>query len=192
MAHSAIKTAQKLGLFAVAMFGFGFALVPLYEIVCEVTGIGGRTGVLSQSEANAESVDEDRLVTVEFDTNVDAALPWKFKAVKYKMNVHPGKMSEAVFVVKNESDKPVVGKAIPSVAPEIASVFFNKTECFCFTSQRLEAGEEKEMVVRFIVGSALPEDISVMTLSYAFFHIDDDADVVATRGTANKATKTKS
>ncbi len=186
---SVISTARKLGLFAVAMFGFGFALVPLYEVVCEITGIGGRTGVISQSEADADQVDTDRLVTVEFDTNVDSKLPWKFKAKEYKMRVHPGEMSEAVFLVENKSDKPVVGKAVPSVAPEIASVFFNKTECFCFTSQLLEPGESKEMIVRFVVGSELPEDILVMTLSYTFFQVSDNADV-AISGT--KAVKTKS
>ncbi len=97
---SAAKTGKKLALFAVAMFGFGYLLVPIYEIVCEVTGIGGRTGVVSQAEANADRVDDDRVVTVEFDTNIDPALPWKFKAVEYKMSVHPGEMSEAIFVVR--------------------------------------------------------------------------------------------
>jgi cytochrome c oxidase assembly protein subunit 11 len=189
MAQSATKTAKKLALFAVAMFGFGYALVPLYTIVCEATGIGGKTGVISNAEAEADLVDADRLVTVEFDTNVDSALPWKFKASEFKMEVHPGEMSEAVFVVENSSDKPVVGKAIPSVAPELASKFFNKTECFCFTQQLLEPGERKEMVVRFIVGSELPEDILIMTLSYTFFQVSDNAEVAISD---TKAFKTKS
>ncbi len=189
MAQSATRTAKKLALFAIAMFGFGYALVPLYDLVCDVTGIGGKTGVISQSEAEADVIDADRLVTVEFDTNVDSALPWKFKAAEFKMKVHPGEMSEAVFVVENQSDKPVIGKAIPSVAPEIASRFFNKTECFCFTQQLLEAGERKEMIVRFIVGSELPEDILVMTLSYKFFQVLDNADVAVSD---IKAVKTKS
>ncbi len=192
MTNNTTKTAKKLALFAVAMFGFGFALVPLYEIVCEVTGIGGRTGVISQSGVAAESVDEDRLVTVEFDSNIDPALPWKFKAKEYKMRVHPGKLTEAVFIVENESDKPVFGKAIPSVAPEIASVFFDKTECFCFTQQLLGPGERKEMVVRFIVGSELPKDILVMTLSYTFFLVPDNVAVTVSDTKAVKATKTKS
>lgn len=187
MAQDATRTAKKLALFAIAMFGFGYALVPLYEVVCEVTGIGGKTGVISQSEAEAERVDADRLVTVEFDTNVDSALPWKFKAAEFKMKVHPGEMSEAVFVVENQSDKPIIGKAIPSVAPELASKFFNKTECFCFTQQRLEAGERKEMVVRFIVGSELPEDILIMTLSYRFFQVSGDEVAVSD----TKVVKTK-
>lgn len=188
MAQSAIKTAKQLGLFAVAMFGFGFAMVPIYSVLCEVTGIGGRTGVITQTEADADKVDADRLVTVEFDTNVNPSLPWTFKAVEYKMRVHPGEMSEAVFVVENKSNKPVVGKAVPSVAPERASVFFNKTECFCFTSQLLEPGESKEMIVRFVVGSELPEDILIMTLSYTFFQVTDNAGVAVSD---TKAVKTK-
>ena len=189
MAKTAIGTAKQLTLFAVAMFGFGYALVPLYSLVCEVTGIGGKTGVISQAEAKADEVDVDRLVTVEFDTNVDTTLPWSFKAAEFKMKVHPGEMSEAVFVVENHSDKPIIGKAIPSVAPELASRFFNKTECFCFTEQRLEAGERKEMVVRFIVGSKLPDDILVMTLSYKFFQMSDNADIVVS---GNKVVNAKS
>ncbi len=186
MVQEATKTAKKLALFAVAMFGFGYAMVPIYSVLCEITGISGKTGVISQIEAEADQVDADRLVTVEFDTNVDTALPWKFKAQDNKMSVHPGEMSEAVFVVENRSDKPVVGKAVPSVAPEIASIFFNKTECFCFTKQLLEPGERKEMIVRFIVGSELPEDILIMTLSYTFFQVTDNADVALSETKADK------
>jgi cytochrome c oxidase assembly protein subunit 11 len=189
MAKTATGTAKQLAVFAIAMFGFGYALVPLYDLVCEVTGIGGKTGVISQADAASDQVDEDRLVTVEFDTNVDPDLPWRFKAAEFKMKVHPGQMAEAVFVVENQSDKPVIGKAIPSVAPEKASKFFNKTECFCFTQQTLEAGERKEMLVRFIVGSELPEDILIMTLSYKFFQISDNAEVALSD---TKAVKTKS
>ncbi len=174
MITEAIKTAKKLALFAVAMFGFGYVLVPLYELACEVTGIGGTTGTISRAEAEADEVDESRLVTVEFDTNVDLSLPWQFKAKKFKMKVHPGEISEAIFIVENKSDKPVIGRAIPSVAPEIAAKYFDKTECFCFTEQLLEAGESKEMVVRFIVGSELPGDILVMTLSYKFFQLAEE------------------
>jgi cytochrome c oxidase assembly protein subunit 11 len=192
MAQNAVRTAKKLGFFALVMFGFGYAMVPFYDVICEVTGIGGRTGVISQSEANADTVDVDRLVTVEFDTNVDSALPWKFKAGKFNMKVHPGEMSEAVFVVENQSDKPIVGKAVPSVAPPKASKFFDKTECFCFTEQRLEAGERKEMVVRFVVGSQLPEDVLIMTLSYTFFQVSDGAEVTVSDKKEVNVLKTKS
>jgi len=169
MKNNAIKTAKKLGLVAVAMFGFGYLMVPIYNILCEVTGINGKTGRITQSQVNANDVDVDRFVTVEFDTNVNPNLPWTFKAVEFKQQVRPGEIAEAVFVVENESNKIVVGQAVPSVAPEQASLFFNKTECFCFTNQELAPGEKKDMIVRYVVDSDLPEKITTMTLSYTFF-----------------------
>ncbi len=178
MAEAATRTAQKLFFFAVAMFGFGYAMVPLYDVLCDVTGLNGKTGEISQAAVEVGHVDKDRLVTVQFDTNVNTALPWNFKAMEYTMKVHPGEISEAVFVVENNSDKDIIGQAVPSVAPSQASLFFNKTECFCFTKQTLAAGERKEMIVRFVVGSELPEKIKTMTLSYTFFEAPDSKDVV--------------
>lgn len=175
MKNNAIKTAKKLGLVAVAMFGFGYLMVPIYNILCEVTGINGKTGRITQSQVNANDVDVDRFVTVEFDTNVNPNLPWTFKAVEFKQQVRPGEIAEAVFVVENESNKIVVGQAVPSVAPEQASLFFNKTECFCFTNQELAPGEKKDMIVRYVVDSDLPEKITTMTLSYTFFKASEKA-----------------
>ena len=169
MNKGAEVTARKLGLFAVIMFGFGYALVPLYDVLCDVTGLNGKTGEISQQDVSSENIDTNRLVTVQFDTNVNSALPWKFEAKKYTMTVHPGEVAEAVFYAENNSDVAVVGQAVPSVAPTTASIFFNKTECFCFTKQVLEPGERKEMVVRFVVDSDLPDKYSEMTLSYTFF-----------------------
>lgn len=178
MAEAATRTAQKLFFFAVAMFGFGYAMVPLYDVLCDVTGLNGKTGEISQAAVEAGYVDKNRLVTVQFDTNVNTALPWNFKAMEYAMKVHPGEIAEAVFVVENNSEKDIIGQAVPSVAPSQASLFFNKTECFCFTKQTLAAGERKEMIVRFVVGSELPEKIKTMTLSYTFFEAPDSNDVV--------------
>ena len=175
MKNNATKTAKKLGLVAVAMFGFGYLMVPIYNILCEVTGINGKTGRITQSQVNANDVDVDRFVTVEFDTNVNPNLPWTFKAVEFKQQVRPGEIAEAVFVVENESNKIVVGQAVPSVAPEQASLFFNKTECFCFTNQELAPGEKKDMIVRYVVDSDLPEKITTMTLSYTFFKVFEKA-----------------
>jgi cytochrome c oxidase assembly protein subunit 11 len=175
MKNNATKTAKKLGLVAVAMFGFGYLMVPIYNILCEVTGINGKTGRITQSQVNANDVDVDRFVTVEFDTNVNPNLPWTFKAVEFKQQVRPGEIAEAVFVVENKSNKFVVGQAVPSVAPEQASLFFNKTECFCFTNQELAPGEKKDMIVRYVVDSDLPEKISTMTLSYTFFKASEKA-----------------
>jgi len=191
MAQKTFVTAKKLFVFAACMFGFGYVMVPIYDLLCDVTGLNGKTGEVSQVEAEAKHVDMDRLVTVEFDTNVNPALPWKFKAAEFKMNVHPGEIAEAVFVVENTSDKPVVGQAVPSLVPALASLYFDKTECFCFTTQLLEPGERKEMVVRYVVGSELPENISTMTLSYTFFKAPDSDDVAATETESVKAISSK-
>jgi len=179
MKNNATKTAKKLGLVAIAMFGFGYLMVPIYNVLCDITGFTGKTGQISQSQARVAEVDQNRLVTVQFDTNVNPALPWEFRATQFKQTVRPGEIAETKFVVVNKSSKPVVGQAIPSVAPEQASLFFNKTECFCFINQVLAPGEKKEMVVRFVVDAELPEKISTMTLSYTFFKALNENDSVS-------------
>ena len=179
MKNNATKTAKKLGLVAIAMFGFGYLMVPIYNVLCDITGFTGKTGQISQSQARVAEVDQNRLVTVQFDTNVNPALPWEFRATQFKQTVRPGEIAETKFVVVNKSSKPVVGQAIPSVAPEQASLYFNKTECFCFINQMLAPGEKKEMVVRFVVDAELPEKISTMTLSYTFFKALNENDSVS-------------
>ena len=179
MKNDATKTAKKLGLVAVAMFGFGYLMVPIYNVLCDITGFTGKTGQISQSQARVAEVDQNRLVTVQFDTNVNPALPWEFRATQFKQTVRPGEIAETKFIVVNKSNKPVIGQAIPSVAPEQASLYFNKTECFCFINQVLAPGEKKEMVVRFVVDAELPEKISTMTLSYTFFKALSENDVVS-------------
>lgn len=163
------RISSKLAVFALAMFGFGYALVPLYDVLCDVTGLNGKTGEITANEVSALLVDYDRTITVQFDTTVNSALPWQFKAVNKKLVVHPGEVTEAVFVAENISSAEVTGQAIPSVAPSQASLFFNKSECFCFSQQTLAAHERKEMIVRFVVEVDLPEKISTLTLSYTFF-----------------------
>ena len=160
---------RNLAIFALAMFGFGYALVPLYDVLCDLTGLNGKTGEITADAVNKLVVDYDRTVTVQFDTNVNSELPWKFKAADTKRVIHPGEVAEAVFVVTNISSAEVTGQAIPSVTPSQASRFFNKTECFCFTQQTLAGHEEKEMIVRFVVEADLPEKISTLMLSYTFF-----------------------
>jgi cytochrome c oxidase assembly protein subunit 11 len=164
-----IKTASKLALVALLMFGFGYALVPLYNVFCEVAGINGKTGEISLAQAAEQDVDMDRLVTVEFVTSVNSELLWKFKPVQRKLSVHPGEIYEALFLVQNLSNETMLGQAVPSVAPQRASLYFNKTECFCFTQQRLGPGEQKELPVRFIVDPDMPGNINILTLSYTFF-----------------------
>ena len=191
MAQDTTRTVKKLFVFAIVMFGFGYVMVPIYDVLCDITGLNGKTGEISQSEAETNRVDVDRLVTVEFDTNVNPALPWKFKVAEYKMKIHPGEIAEAVFIVENKSDKSVIGQAVPSVAPAQASLYFNKTECFCFIKQVLGPRERKEMIVRFVVDSKLPEKITTMTLSYTFFRVPDSNDVIVSDKKFVKAINTK-
>ncbi|MEE8379526.1 MAG: cytochrome c oxidase assembly protein [Gammaproteobacteria bacterium] len=171
------RISGKLAVFALAMFGFGYALVPLYDVICDVTGLNGKTGEITAESVSELVVDHDRTVTVQFDTNVNSALPWKFKAVDKKLVVHPGEVTEAVFIAVNTSAAEVTGQAVPSVAPAQASLYFNKTECFCFSRQTLAGHEQKEMVVRFVVEADLPENISTLTLSYTFFVAPEPEDI---------------
>ena len=132
MEQNAINTARKLSIVAIAMFGFGYALVPLYDVFCDVTGLNGKTGEISAESVNELVVDYDRTVRVQFDTTVNSTLPWKFKARDKTLLVHPGEVSEAVFVAVNTSAEEVTGQAVPSVSPARASLFFNKTECLMY------------------------------------------------------------
>ena len=161
-------TAFRLSMVVLAMFGFGYALVPLYDVFCEITGINGKTGVANATTLDG-IVDEDREVKVVFLGNVNSALPWEFKPLQGTMKVHPGAIYEARYVAKNKSTEAMVATAVPSVTPTTASRFFDKTDCFCFDQQRFEPGEERELVVRFILRRGLPRDLSDVTLSYTFF-----------------------
>jgi cytochrome c oxidase assembly protein subunit 11 len=161
---------RRLGLAAMAMFAFGFALVPLYDVFCDLTGLNGKTGGPIEAAAAASvPIDKSRLVTVEFLATVKSGLPWEFRPVTTKMQVHPGMIYETHYVARNRSDRIVVGQAIPSVAPGSAAKHFNKIECFCFTQQTLAAGEEQQMPIRFMLDPALPAEVSSITLSYTFF-----------------------
>ena len=158
----------------VAMFGFGYALVPLYDLFCEITGIGGKTGVTTEAQAGA--VVEDRWVTVEFTGNAANGLAWEFRPMVPKVRVHPGAVNEVAYFARNLRDDTIVGQAIPSVTPSAAARYFKKTECFCFSNQTLVGGESKQMVLRFVVDTKLPQRINTITLSYAFFDTGQYAD----------------
>ncbi len=158
----------RLGLMAVAMFGFGFALVPLYYVFCEITGIRPAIVVLDPNAVREQS-DWSRLVTVEFIANRNMNAPWEFKPTVAKMQVHPGKLYETTFFARNLTSRHLVGVATPDIKPSIATKYFQKTECFCFSPQSFVAHEEKDMPVRFIVDPELPEHVDTLTLSYTFF-----------------------
>ena len=151
-------------------FVFTFSLIPVYRIACEkVLGIKLREGPAGQQQVIGMRTDSRRTVTVQFDGNVDASLPWEFHPSLLSMQVHPGELYEATYWAKNDSGRPIVGNAAPSIAPSRASGYFDKTECFCFTQQMLKAGEGRLMPVRFIVDPALPADVHSITLSYRFY-----------------------
>jgi len=159
---------RRLLLLVVMMFGFGYALVPLYDVFCDITGLNGKTGdqvVLNEQQV----VDESRLVKVVFLASLNESMPWRFKPEQSFIEVHPGKPTTINYIAKNISDKSLTGQAVPSVAPGLAAAYFHKTECFCFTQQQLKPGEEKIMPVTFIVDSQLPEKMNELILSYTFF-----------------------
>jgi len=161
----------KMVLVAVAAFAFSFSLIPLYRIACEkVLGIRlERTAAEGVASAKPAA---DRVITVQFDGGVNSKLPWQFEPNQLTMKVRPGEQYEATYKAVNTSTRAIVGSAVPSVAPARASGYFSKTECFCFTAQTLQAGETRDMPVRFIVDPNLPDDVNTITLSYTFFKND--------------------
>ena len=162
------KVIRNLLFVVVGMFGFGFALVPLYDAFCTITGLNGKTDDVAYS-GDVMAVDSSRKIKVEFMTTLNENMPWDFKPLQHSVTVHPGQPAKVSFVVRNRTDKDMIGQAIPSVAPGLAAGYFKKTECFCFTGQKLKAGEKKEMPVVFIIDPAIDEDIREITLSYTFF-----------------------
>lgn len=156
---------------AVAVFLLTFSLVPLYRIACEkIFGVRLERGPGAQAVGTAAGA--RRTVRVEFDGGVNSKLPWSFHPERPSMDVVPGELNEALYFARNEGPVAVVGSAVPSVAPSRASGYFSKTECFCFTAQTLQAGEARDMPVRFIVDPDLPPEIRTLTLSYTFYRND--------------------
>ena len=158
----------KLGVVVLAMFGFGYALVPLYERICEVTGL--RDIDRADTAVNTQ-VDMTRFVRIEFDTNLHD-MPWKFRALETTTDIHPGAVTQVLFEVVNTSDHPVTGQAIPSYGPRNAAQYFRKLDCFCFAKQTLAPGEKRRMPVVFVIDPAVPKDLATITLSYTFFKVE--------------------
>ena len=161
----------KLGVIVVAMFGFGYALVPFYEKICEVTGL--RDIDKADKVVNTQ-VDLTRSVRIEFDTNLHD-MPWKFRALDATTDIHPGEVTQVMFEVVNTADHPVTGQAIPSYGPRNAAQYFRKLDCFCFARQTLAAGETRRMPVVFVIDPQLPADLSTITLSCTFFAVEGNA-----------------
>jgi cytochrome c oxidase assembly protein subunit 11 len=158
------------------MFVFGFAMVPLYKLFCDAVGIQtvGRNQPAALSETEDTQI-ESRLVTVKFDTTISSGLPWEFKSMSRKVVVKTGEANDVIFLARNLADESITGQAIPSVVPWQASDYFSKTECFCFQQQVLEPQESKEMLLRFIVATNLPEEIDSLTLSYTIMNTDTES-----------------
>jgi len=168
----------KLAVIALAMFGFGYALVPMYKHICEALGInvlsvservtsGGLAGS-AKRQANTQ-IDMSRIITVEFDANSRG--PWDFKPAVNSVQVHPGELATVMYEFRNKQNRTMAAQAIPSYAPMQASAHFNKLECFCFNEYTLAPGEQKSWPVVFYVDAKLPKDVTTITLSYTFFEV---------------------
>ena len=161
----------KLAAFAVLMFGFGWGMIPLYNAICEVTGINVLTQRDKSAEAFAKStqVDSSRTVVIEFDSNIHG--PWRFKPTRRSLDVHPGELATVEYELVNTVSHPMAGQAIPSYAPQIAGTYFRKLECFCFQQQTLQGNETRRFPVVFVIDPNLPAEVTTITLSYTFFDV---------------------
>ena len=162
------RLVRHLLIVAVAMFGFGYALVPIYNVFCDITGLNGKTNAEAAQEASYQ-VNQAREVTVEFITSLNESAPMLFRAEASKLKVHPGEYYTVNFYAENLTGKKMIARAIPSISPGAAAEYFKKTECFCFSEQTFEANEGKTMPVRFVVDPDLPEKYKTITLAYTFF-----------------------
>lgn len=153
---------------AIAMFGFAFALVPLYNVLCKVTGLNGKTSNMAASETSGK-IDYSRTITVQFLATNNEELPWEFYPRVKTIRVHPGEKTRITYYAKNISPNTMTVQAIPSIAPELAALHLKKTECFCFTQQTFHSGEAREMPVLFYIDPDLPKNIEVLSLSYTMF-----------------------
>ena len=159
----------KLSIVASLMFGFGYAMVPFYEKICQALGINSLVPVATATSQNTQ-VDYSRTITIEFDANAHD-LPWRFKPLQPYLKVHPGQLTTMEYEIVNVRMTPVTGQAMPSYGPQLAGQFFNKLECFCFTKQTLAGGETRRMPVVFLIDPKLPADVHTITLSYTFFEV---------------------
>ncbi len=165
----------KLAVVVLAMFGFGYALVPIYNAICQMTGVNilalaemAVPGEKAQVSANTQ-VDTSRTITVEFDANSRG--PWQFKPAQSSLQVHPGEMMTVMYEFQNTQNRRMAAQAIPSYAPQQAAAHFNKLECFCFNQYTLDAGEKKSWPVVFVIDPKLSKDVRTITLSYTFFEV---------------------
>lgn len=167
------KTVWLLSLITIGMFGFGFALVPFYSVICSALGINGKTDNSAFATNQGVTIDQDRTVTVEFIANLPSNLNWEFYPLTNRVKVHPGEFAQLAFFAENNTNHQVVAQAIPSVTPGLAAKYLKKTECFCFSQQILDAKESAQLPLIFHIDAELPENINTLTLSYTLYDVSD-------------------
>jgi len=180
----------RLLLLVAAAFAFAFALVPLYNVLCEATGFNGEVtirdgfgvGGLKVAEVPTSAVDTSRTVRVEFTGTVMPGLPWDMRPLTLGLDIHPGELQQVSYLVRNTSNQTITGQAVPSISPGQAAQHFEKIECFCFSQQTLAPGESREMPLAFIVKSEVDRSISHITLSYAFFNTEGQRQTLSSNG----------
>jgi cytochrome c oxidase assembly protein subunit 11 len=165
---SSRRTFTRLSVVAIAMFGFGYALVPFYQQICKALGVNSL--VERDEPVSNTQVDLKRTVTIEFDANAHG-MPWRFQPAVRHMEVHPGQLVQVDYEVANVRNAPMTGQAVASYGPMRAGQYFRKLECFCFQQQTLAAGETRRMPVIFVVDPSLPAEVNTITLSYTFFEV---------------------
>ena len=178
------RLSLRLATAAIAVFGFGFALVPLYDVFCDITGLNGKN--FNQGPIQISTVDESRTVKVQFITVNPGNMPWNFEPTERSIRVSPGEDRQTVFYAKNPTTNWMVAQAVPSVTPSEAAPYLHKVNCFCFERQPLEAGADTEMPLLFIVDPKLPEHISTITLSYALYDLTDNQKVTQVKPNKDK------
>ena len=166
----------KLSIFTLGAFAFGYALVPLYDVLCDVTGFGNEKR-LAQKSVIAANPDKNRTITLEFLAELPSNGNWEFRPVLHEMKIHPGQLYTADFIAKNLTGRDTTAQAVPGIAPTKAAPYFHKTECFCFTPQKFKTSEERVLPVRFVIDPAIPPYVDRLTLAYTFY--DDTTRVVA-------------
>ncbi len=166
----------KLALVCVCMFGFGYVLVPLYDVFCDLTGLRF-TKDSAQMVSQEIKEDTSRIVTVEFDVSLNQRMAWDVRPAVSQMQVHPGRVYTTNYIARNQTNSEMIGQAVPSITPYVANRHLVKTECFCFENQKIEAGKEVEMPLSFMINPKLPKDVKVVTLSYTFFDITQSAKI---------------
>ena len=183
--RSSKKLTGYLVLSVVAMFGFGFALVPLYDVMCEALGINGKTNTVSAVQPQGMQPDYSRTVRVEFMSHIKPDMPWQFSPKVRVLEVHPGEVVQTNYIAKNLSASSLVGQAVPSVSPGMGATYFNKMECFCFNQQPLDGHKSAEMGLMFYIEPDIPESIHTLTLSYTLFNITNEVGAAANKSEPN-------